>query len=270
MAEAVAHATGDIQRQVRGSVLVLTLSRPDKGNALRAQATESLIDAVSDVQSGGDVRAILLRAEGRNFCVGADLVAANSSTDKPRPGHMVRSLESGPHRLIAALWDCRLPTVSAVQGPAMGLGLHLAVVCDFVVATPNATFAEPFCKRGFSVDSGGSFLLPRLIGVRRTRQMLLRGRTVTADEAAGWGLIDEVVGPTSLDATTSALATELAAGPTFSLGHTKELLNRRAPGDLAGALRAEADSVEATIRTADFKEGLRSFIERRDPEFTGC
>ena len=268
MADEIFDAT-DVHSQVCGSVLVLTLIRPDKGNALRRQATQSLVDAVSAAEIGGDVRAILLRAEGKNFCVGADLVAANSSKEKPRPGHMVRSLESGPHRLIAALWDCRLPTVSAVQGPAVGLGLHLAVVCDFVLATSNATFTEPFCKRGFSVDSGGSFLLPRLIGVRRARQMLLRGITVDAETAADWGLIDEVVDAASLDDRAAALAAELAAGPTFSLGHTKDLLNQRAHADLAGALRAEADSVEATIRGADFKEGLRSFMERRNPEFTG-
>lgn len=270
MADATADGTADVHREMRGPVLVLTLNRPAKGNALRGMATETLIGAVAAAESGGDVRAVLLRAEGKNFCVGADLVAANSSKEKPRPGHMVRSLQAGPHRLIEVLWDCRIPTVSAVQGPAMGLGLHLAVVCDFVLATPNATFTEPFCKRGFSVDSGGSFLLPRLIGVRRARQMLLRGITVSAETAADWGLIDEVVDQNSLDDTASALAVELAAGPTFSLGHTKGLLNRRAHTDLAGALRAEADSVEATIRSADFKEGLASFAERRSPEFTGC
>jgi 2-(1,2-epoxy-1,2-dihydrophenyl)acetyl-CoA isomerase len=100
--------------------------------------------------------------------------------------------------------------------------------------------------------------------------MLLRGITVSADDAADWGLIDEVFDAASLDDRAAALAAELAAGPTFSLGHTKDLLNRRAHADLAGALRAEADSVEATIRSADFKEGLRSFIERRNPEFSGC
>jgi 2-(1,2-epoxy-1,2-dihydrophenyl)acetyl-CoA isomerase len=258
-----------VRSRVEGGVLVLTLARADKGNALRQQDTEDLVTEVEAVDGGDCVRAILLRAEGKNFCLGADLVAANSAKEKPGPGHMVRSLQSGPHRLIAALWDCRVPTVCAVQGPAMGLGLHLAVVCDFVLATPDATFTEPFCKRGFSVDSGGSFLLPRLIGVRRARQMLLRGSTVSAENAACWGLIDEVVGQCSLDDAVSALAVELAAGPTFSLGHTKDLLNRRARGDLAGALRAEADAVEATIRSADFKEGLRSFVERRDPEFIG-
>jgi 2-(1,2-epoxy-1,2-dihydrophenyl)acetyl-CoA isomerase len=171
--------------------------------------------------------------------------------------------------MIEAVWNCPVPTVSAVQGSAMGLGLHLAVVCDFVLASPNAVFAAPFRARGFSVDSGGSFMLPRLIGIRRARQMLLRGISVPAETAAEWGLIDDVVDATSLGQAAADLANELAAGPTFSLGHTKALLNRRAPTDLASALRAEADSVEATIRSADFKEGIRSFRDRRDPVFSG-
>jgi 2-(1,2-epoxy-1,2-dihydrophenyl)acetyl-CoA isomerase len=255
--------------ELGAGILVLTLARAAKGNALRQQDTEDLITEMAAVDGGDGIRAVLLRAEGRSFCAGADLITANASKDKPRVGHMVRSLQSGPHRLIEALWDCPVPTVSAVQGPALGLGLHLAVACDFVLASSSATFAEPFCKRGFSVDSGGSFLLPRLIGIRRARQMLLRGITLDAETAADWGLIDEVVDPASLDETAFALAAELAAGPTFSLGHTKDLLNRRAHGDLAGALRAEAGSVEATLRSADFKEGMRAFMERRDPVFTG-
>lgn len=258
-----------VHGRVDQHTLVLTLARPDKGNALRQEDTEALAGAVEAVDGGGDVRGILIRAEGRHFCVGADLLAANASGDRPRVGHMVRSLESGPHRLIEALWNSRVPTVSAVHGAAIGLGLHLAVVCDFVLAAPDAEFCEPFCKRGFSVDSGGSFLLPRLIGIRRARQMLLRGVSVNAATAVQWGLADEVVEASSVDDAACALAAELAAGPTFSLGHTKDLLNRRAVGELAGTLRAEADGVEATIRSADFKEGIRAFIQRRDPTFTG-
>jgi len=137
------------------------------------------------------------------------------------------------------------------------------------VAADDASFAELFCKRGFSVDSGGSFLLPRLIGPRRAKQMLLRGTTVDAATAAEWGLIDEVVAAGRLDEATSLLAAELAAGPTFSLGHTKELLNNRAAARLDEALSLEAAAVEATVRSADFKEGLRAFSERREPVFGG-
>jgi 2-(1,2-epoxy-1,2-dihydrophenyl)acetyl-CoA isomerase len=264
MAEAPA-----IRFRIERDVLVLTLGRPEKGNALRHQDCQAIASEVEAVDGATGVRAVLVEAEGRHFCVGADLVDANAPGERPAVGHMARQLASGAHRMIEALWNCPVPTVSAVQGPALGLGLHLGVVCDFVLASPEAVFTAPFRDRGFSVDSGGSYLLPRLVGVRRARKMLLRGMPVTAETAAEWGLIDDVVDADSLAASAVALAEELAAGPTFSLGHTKALLNRGAPADLGAALRAEADSVEATIRSADFKEGILSFRERRDPVFSG-
>lgn len=259
-----------VRSVMHDAVLVLTIDRPAGSNALRQQDCAALADAVEAVDGGGDVRAVVIRGEGAHFCAGADLRVANADGTKPRVGHLVRGLEAGAHRLIAAVWNCRVPCVSAVQGKAIGLGLHLAVVCDVVIAAHDAVFIERFNKLGFSVDSGGSFLLPRLVGLRRARQMLLRGVEVDAATALEWGLVDEIVDAGGLDAAALDVADELAAGPTFSLGHTKDLLNCRAPRDLASALRAEADAVEATIRSADFKEGIRAFSEKRDPRFNGC
>lgn len=256
-----------ITADVDGAVLTLTLNRPEKGNALRHRDCVALRYRIEAVDGAGDVRAILIRAHGRNFCAGADLVTANADQGKPRAGHLSRALASGAHGLVAAVWHCPVPTVSLVHGKAIGLGLHLAVACDFVVAATDATFVELFCKRGFSVDSGGSFLLPRLVGLRRARQMLLRGVPLDAATAADWGLIDEVVAPESLDIVGRALATELAQGPTYSLGHTKALLNDPPLAGLDATLTREAASVEATVRSADFKEGMRAFAERREPVF---
>jgi 2-(1,2-epoxy-1,2-dihydrophenyl)acetyl-CoA isomerase len=254
---------------VEGAVMTITLDRPDHGNALRQQDCAAVREAAERVDGGGPVRAVLIRAEGRHFCAGADLVSANSVDIKPAAGRLTRGLAIGAHGMMAALWDCPVPTVSAIQGKAIGLGLHLAVACDFTLAAAEASFAEFFCKRGFSVDSGGSFLLPRLIGLRRAKQMLLRGVAVDAPTAAEWGLIDEVVSGDGLEGCARSLAAELAAGPTFSLGHTKRLLNNPAAADLREVLRQEAASVEATIRSADFKEGLRAFAEKRDAVFGG-
>ena len=264
----MADAVG-VQMSVDGAVLTITLDRPDKGNALRQQDCAAVRQEVQRVDGAGEVRAILIHANGRHFCAGADLVSANTVEVKPAAGHLSRGLAIGAHGMIGALWDCPVPTVAAVQGKAIGLGLHLAVVCDFTVAADEASFAEVFCKRGFSVDSGGSFLLPRLIGIRRAKQMLLRGTVVDASTAAGWGLIDEVVAVGDLEGAAVRLAAELAAGPTFSLGYTKRLLNNPAAAQLDEVLRQEAAAVEATVRSADFKEGLRAFSERRDPEFGG-
>lgn len=269
MADVVGAGDAGIVAELAGPVLTLTLNRPDKGNALRQQDCAALRERIEAVDGSGEVRAILIRAEGRHFCSGADLVSANADQGKPRTGHLIRGLRDGAHGLISALWSCPVPTVSAVQGKAIGLGLHLAVVCDFTIAASDAGFVELFCKRGFSVDSGGSFLLPRLVGLRRARQMLFRGGTVDAGTAAAWRLIDEVVELDSLDDAGFALASELAEGPTYSLSHTKALLNSPPMGGLAAVLLEEAKSVEATVRSADFKEGLRAFTERREPAFGG-
>jgi len=269
MPEPVVAERTAVRSERRGDVLVLTLARPDKGNALRQQDIEAVIAEIESVRADPSARSIVLRAEGKHFCAGADLQTANKVDRKPTIGHVARALETGPHRMIDALWNCPVPIVSAVQGRAMGLGLHLAVVCDFVIAAPDARFSEPFSRRGFSADSGGTFLLPKLIGIRRARQMLLRGIDVDAATARDWGLIDDVIEDGALDDAAFALAAELASGPTFSLGHTKQLLNRRAPVDMSSALLGEADSVEATIRSVDFKEGIRAFAERRDPVFVG-
>lgn len=269
MTEVGVQADAGITASSTGPVLTLTLNRPDKGNALRQQDCAALRTKIQAVDGGGGVRAILIRAEGVHFCAGADLVSANAGQSKPRAGHLSRALETGAHGLISAVWNCPVPTVSAVQGKAIGLGLHLAVVCDFVVAATDASFVEPFCKRGFSVDSGGSFLLPRLVGLRRARQLLFRGTPLDAPTAVEWGLIDQAVTADRLDSVAAALATELAAGPTFSLGHTKSLLNNPPLAGLDAALSRETTSVEATVRSADFKEGLRAFAERREPDFGG-
>lgn len=258
-----------VHHQTTDSILTVTLARPDKGNALRHQDCVALIAALEAVSGAGDVRAVLIRAEGKHFCAGADLVSANAAGPRPTAGHLSRSLATGAHRLVAAIWNCPVPTISAVHGRAIGLGLHVAIACDFTLAADDAGFTEPFRNRGFSVDSGGAFLLPKLIGVRHARQMLLRGTTIDATTAAEWGLIDEVVSADQLDHVSGELAAELAAGPTFSLGHTKALLNRGAPDSLDSSLAAEAQSVELTVRCDDFKEGLRAFTERRDPTFTG-
>lgn len=268
MTDTAVAAEPEIIAQVQDSVLVLTLNRPAKANALRGQDCAEMLAQINTADGGGDVRAVLIRAAGKHFCAGADLVSANAPGEKPRIGHMTRDLETGPHGLISAIWNCKVPTISAVHGRAMGLGLHIAVACDFTIASTDAAFIEPFCKRGFSVDSAGSYLLPQLVGLRRARQMLLRGVTVDAATAADWGLIDAAVEPGALEAAGMDLATELSKGPTYSLSHTKRLLNEASEG-VDDALAREALSVEATVRSSDFKEGLRAFVERRDPDFTG-
>ena len=253
-----------------GGVLRVTLARPDNANALRGQEVAVLIRALEDAAAGGEVRAVLLRAEGRNFCGGADLVAANApGGERPPLGGMIRRLGASAHRLVRTLWELPVPTVAAVQGRAAGLGLHLALACDFVVAAETAAFSEPFARRGFTADSGATFLLPRLVGVARAKRMLLRGEVVPAPRALDWGLIGDVVPEAELAGTAEDLAAELAAGPTLVHGLVKALISDHLTADLPRALDAEARTVELSLRGADFREGIRAFLERRDPAFTG-
>jgi 2-(1,2-epoxy-1,2-dihydrophenyl)acetyl-CoA isomerase len=178
---------------------------------------------------------VLLRSVGKNFCAGADLAGSDGTgRGKPATGHMRQHLAAGAHGLILAVWHCRVPVIAAVQGRAAGLGCNLAAACDLVVAARSASFSEPFGHLGFSVDSGGSWLLPRRIGLTRAAVMLFRGTVVDATQAEEWGLVTEVVDDAALDKTAADLATELAAGPTLALSLTKGLLHRYAGtgGDL--------------------------------------
>jgi 2-(1,2-epoxy-1,2-dihydrophenyl)acetyl-CoA isomerase len=258
-----------VQIDVTDGMLTLTLNRPDKANTLQLPTMELIADTVDSAVSNDDVRAVLIRAEGKHFCGGADLVSVNSPRVRPRVGATMRMLNANAHRMIQSLWDCSLPTVAAVQGRASGIGLHLALAADFIVAGESTTFQEPFRDRGFTADSGATWLLPRLVGLTRAKQILLRGRAIDGREALDWGLVAELVADGDVDATGRALTAELAAGPTFSLELTKTMINKHVAVDLRSAMTEEAALVQLSLHSEDFKEGLGAFMERRRPEFSG-
>jgi len=254
-----------------GGVLTITINRPERGNALDADAVGRLIDVLSSVVvTPGDVRAILLRGSGTNFCTGADISASGTSpTIRPPIGHMVRSLAVGPHRLIELLWNCPLPIVAELTGRTSGLGLHVALACDITIAAESSTFAEPFSERGFNVDSGGSWLLPRVIGMARAKQILYTANVIDAATAFSWGIVTELVDDDVVVARAHEVACTMATRPTFAISSMKQLLHEGVEGSLSDALRREAAAIELTIRSDDFKEGMRAFSERRKPNFEG-
>lgn len=257
-----------IAEQVTG-VLTLTINRPERGNALDGPTVDLFIDVLQDLAADpGEVRAVLLRSEGSHFCTGADIGGADRG-QRGTVGHMVRALGRGPHRLIELLWDCRLPVVAELTGRSSGLGLHVALTADVTVAAESATFAEPFVDRGFSVDSGGSWLLPRFVGLTRAKRMLYTSEVVDASTALEWGLVSEVVPDDRVATRAQGAAQSLARQATFALGVTKGLLHRHLDGDLGAAVQAEAEAIELTIRSDDFKEGIRAFSEKRPPDFRG-
>ncbi|HMJ76566.1 MAG TPA: enoyl-CoA hydratase-related protein [Iamia sp.] len=251
-------------------ILRLTLDRPAQRNAIDDAVMRGLIDAIDAANRDEGVRAILIGGTGDHFCSGADIVARNAPTgERPRVGSIQRRVPSLAHRLISLLVNVQVPVVCAVRGYAAGIGLHLAVAADFTVAADDATLWEPFSQRGFTPDSGGTWLIPRRIGPTRARELLMLGRRLTGAEAAEWELVHRSVPATEVTATAEALAAQMAAGPTVALGLTKWLLHHGEGRALEPQLADEAFALELSSRSEDFREGLKAFGEKRDPDFRG-
>jgi 2-(1,2-epoxy-1,2-dihydrophenyl)acetyl-CoA isomerase len=261
-----------LQASFADGVLHLVLDRPDKRNSLSEHMILGLVDHLADAQEDDAVRAILLTASGDHFCGGADVVARNAKRDgdaKPRTGSIQRRLTVQAHRLIPLLLGTQAPVVCAVRGWAAGIGFHLALASDFCVAAETARFWEPFSTRGFTPDSGGTWLLPRLVGIARAKELLMLGREVSGTEAVGMGLIHKALPDADVEAAAAALAAQLAAGPTVALGLTKWLVHAGAGLDLERHLQNEAFAMELSSRSPDFREGMAAFVERRDPDYGG-
>jgi len=259
--------------ELRDGVLTLRLARPDKRNALNDTMVYAAIDAVDLAGRDEAVRAILLTGAGEHFCSGFDWVARNQEAketgSKPRAGSIQRRLPSQAHRLIPLLCTVQLPVVCAVRGWAAGIGLNLALAADFTVAATDARFWAPFVDRGFTPDSGSTWLLSRRVGEVRARDMLLLGRVVDGAEAADWRMIHRAVPVAEVDATATELVGTLAGSATVALGLAKWLLHVGATSSLDEQLRNEAFAMELSSRSDDFREGLKAFQEKRSPEYGG-
>lgn len=257
----------DVERD--GALLRLTLDRPGQRNALDDAMTGALIAELEAANTDEAVRAIVLTGRGEDFCAGFDLATRDGGGPRPRPGSIQRRLPAQAHRLVATVCTVQVPVVAGVRGWAAGIGLHLAVAADFCVAADDAQFWEPFTARGFTPDSGGTWLVPRRVGVTRANEILVLGRKLSGVEAAEWGLVHTAVEPDQVAATTDALAARLANGPTVALGLTKWLVHTGAGLDLERHLANEAFALELSSRSADFREGLAALRERREPRFEG-
>ena len=260
-------------------VLRIVLDRPEKRNALDDDMVSGLIDAIDSAGRDEAVRVILITCAGDHFCGGFDIVTRNDRVSrnqgaaaggqKPRAGSIQRRLPSQAHRLIPLLLTVQTPVVCAARGWAAGIGLHLLLAADVAVVSDDARLWEPFSERGFTPDSGGTWLLPRRIGEVRAREMLLLGRAVAGTEAAEWRLVHQSVPDDQLDMAAESVVLELANGPTVALGLTKWLMHAGASATIDDHLRNEAFALELSSRTEDFREGLTAFKEKRRPDFRG-
>jgi 2-(1,2-epoxy-1,2-dihydrophenyl)acetyl-CoA isomerase len=256
--------------EVSDAVLRLRLDRPTQRNAINDTMMAALIEAVDTSGRDEGVRVIHITGSGDHFCGGADIVARNAGEQtRPRVGAIQRRLPSQAHRLLPLLCTVQVPVVCAVHGWAAGIGMQIAAAADFTVAAEDAMFWEPFSSRGFTPDSGATWLLPRAVGMARARELLLLGRKLGGTEAAEWGLVHRAVPAGEVDQVTDELVATLAAGPTVALGLTKWLLHAGASLPLDEHLRNEGFAMELSSRSEDFREGLGAFQERRPPDFKG-
>ncbi len=258
----------DLEHAARGGVLRITLNRPDVRNALTPDQRDEIIALLEDASSDEAVRCIVLTGAGGSFCSGADLRASRSAGER-RVGDVARTIANGAQRLIASVMDCEKPVIAAVDGVAAGLGAHLALACDLVIASEEARFIEVFVRRGLVPDGGGAYLLVRLVGPHKAKELAFFGGDVQANDALEMGLINCVVPADQLEPTVEAWAQKLATGPTRTIALTKKLINDAHDLDRGAAFAQEASAQEVNMGTNDAGEGVRSFVERREPEFKG-
>jgi 2-(1,2-epoxy-1,2-dihydrophenyl)acetyl-CoA isomerase len=250
----------------------ITLDRPDAKNALTIEMRDAIVDAVRDARADDAVRALLITGAGDAFCAGMDL-SASTVAKAAEPDYSTRStteaLRVGVQAFIRELWELDKPTVAAVNGAAVGPGAHLALACDFVLVHESTRFMWSFARWGLVVDAGGAYLLPRLVGLPRAKAMVMLGEGATGQEAVDLGLAYRCVPADELLGASAALAAQLAAGPTRSLGLSKRLLNASFETDLAHALDLEGSYQSLAATSTDLMEGMAAFKDRRDPNFTG-
>jgi 2-(1,2-epoxy-1,2-dihydrophenyl)acetyl-CoA isomerase len=257
-----------IQYKLENDVAWVTMNRPEQRNAVNAEMRDELIGVLVDARTNAAVRAVVLTATGKGFCTGADL-SGSRGQGPTGPGAGRELMKSSSQRLIRALWDLEKPVVAAVNGVAAGLGSHLAFASDFVIASAEARFIEVFVRRGIAVDAAGAFLLPRLVGLQKAKQMVFFGDDMSAEEAERWGLVSKVVAPDQLEPTAREWAERLAKGPTFAIGMSKRLLNRSLESSLETALEEETMAQMLVTQSEDTREGMTAFMERRTPQFKG-
>ena len=246
-----------------GAVLTITLNRPDVLNAFNAAMHLALSAALKEAEAD-DVRAVVITGAGRGFCVGQDLTEFREA-----PGDIGERLRGNYHPSILALRRLEKPVLAAVNGPAAGAGLSFACACDLRLAAASATFVPAFINIGLVPDSGGTYFVRRLLGTARAFEWMTSGRRLSAAEALDWGLVSEVVADEKLAERAAERSAELAAMPTRGVGLTKRLFDNAENATLEEQLELEAQLQTAATQTADFREGVDAFLEKREARFEG-
>lgn len=247
----------------------LTLNRPARLNSFIVAMHEEVTDALAQVANDRSVRVLVLTGAGRAFCAGQDL-ADRSVAPGTAPPDLGESIERYYGPLVLALRRLPIPVLCAVNGAAAGAGANIALACDIVIAARSASFLESFCKLGLLPDTGGTYFLPRLLGQARATGLAMLGDKLSGEQAAAWGLIWKCVDDEQLVAETEALARHFASAPTLGLARTKQALQASGLNTLEQQLDLERDGMRELGRSADYREGVAAFIDKRAPRFVGA
>ncbi len=244
-------------------VVTVTMNRPAKKNAANGTMWDELRQTWDDIALDPTVRCVVMTGAGDAFCSGADLGGGGD-----RQMHQLQSMNM-IHRTVQALYSIMVPVIAKVNGVAAGAGMNMALACDLIVAGDQARFSEIFARRGLTVDFGGTWILPRLIGLHKAKELAFFADVISAEQAAEFGIVNKVVPQAELDQAVGEWADRLAAGPPLALSMTKRLLTLNASADFAAALEAEGMAQTVNFATSDTREAVKAFIDKREPNFEG-
>jgi enoyl-CoA hydratase/carnithine racemase len=254
-------------------VVTITLNRPEKKNALNPQMNEELTRVLDEIWESRDDRVLVLTGAGDAFCSGADLTPGkDSGSNEGIAGRGVGTALDGMRRLgrlVQRLHDLPKPTIAALNGVAVGAGCNLALGCDLIIASDTARLSEIFARRGLSLDAGGSWLLPRMIGLHKAKELAFLAEIISAEEAERIGLVNRVVPADDLEKVVTDIAHTIAAQPPIQVSISKKQLNQSLSVSFAEAVEFEDVAQSLAFASEDTKEAMRAFIEKRDPKFIG-
>lgn len=255
--------------ELNQAIATLTLNRPARLNALDNTLRQELYQAILQAGADDKVRVIVITGAGRGFCAGGDMKNANEVKEGRAERPLLDRIAPFRDKVVLAMRDTPKPIIAAVNGPAAGAGMNLALACDMRLASTAAKFGQTFVKRGLHVDWGGTYLLPRLVGMAKACELIFTGDMISAEEAHTLGLVNTLVSPEELLPATYALARKVADGPPLAIRLAKRALYHNQEVDLRAALEFETYAQNLCYETEDSREGIQAFIEKRPPHFQG-